>query len=202
MIAATLGVGGVALLFLPELDQATRGGSASYGVARFALGATVIACGGNLIAMRNHKAGIPTLSGHGVGHGLRRASAPRLPPSSEACRGHSIRRRVSACRWRYLVGLRQRHRLRRVPHAAQARVGGGPAAFVGVATPVIALALSTLFEGYRWTWVAALGVVLAVAGTLAGAAKSRRRAVKCNAGVRIAQKPLRSPYARRPVRHW
>jgi drug/metabolite transporter (DMT)-like permease len=44
------------------------------------------------------------------------------------------------------------------------RVGGGPAAFVGVATPVIALALSTLFEGYRWTWVAALGVILAVAG--------------------------------------
>ena len=44
------------------------------------------------------------------------------------------------------------------------RVGGGPAAFVSVATPVIALALSTLFEGYRWTWVAALGVVLAVVG--------------------------------------
>jgi drug/metabolite transporter (DMT)-like permease len=44
------------------------------------------------------------------------------------------------------------------------RVGGGPAAFVAVTTPVIALALSTLFEGYRWTWVAALGVVMAVAG--------------------------------------
>jgi drug/metabolite transporter (DMT)-like permease len=44
------------------------------------------------------------------------------------------------------------------------RVGGGPAAFVGVTTPVIALALSTLFEGYHWTWVAALGVVLAVTG--------------------------------------
>jgi drug/metabolite transporter (DMT)-like permease len=29
---------------------------------------------------------------------------------------------------------------------------------------VIALALSTLFEGYRWTWVSGLGVVLAVAG--------------------------------------
>ena len=43
-------------------------------------------------------------------------------------------------------------------------MGGGPAAFVGVATPVIALALSTLFEGYSWTWIAALGVVLAVAG--------------------------------------
>ncbi|HVR93936.1 MAG TPA: DMT family transporter, partial [Casimicrobiaceae bacterium] len=55
LIAATLGVGGVALLFLPELDQATHGGSAGYGVA-LALGATAIACGGNLIAIRNHNA--------------------------------------------------------------------------------------------------------------------------------------------------
>jgi drug/metabolite transporter (DMT)-like permease len=33
-----------------------------------------------------------------------------------------------------------------------------------VTTPVIALALSTLFEGYRWTWVGGLGVLLAIAG--------------------------------------
>ena len=31
------------------------------------------------------------------------------------------------------------------------RVGAGPSSFVSVATPVIALMLSTLFEGYRWT---------------------------------------------------
>src|SRR4029453_8566691 len=43
------------------------------------------------------------------------------------------------------------------------RIGGGPASFVGVATPVIALLLSTLVEGYRWTWVAVLGA-LAVIG--------------------------------------
>ena len=44
------------------------------------------------------------------------------------------------------------------------RIGAGPAAFVNVVVPVVALLLSTLFEGYRWTWVAALGVVLAVIG--------------------------------------
>ena len=31
------------------------------------------------------------------------------------------------------------------------QVGAGLSAFVGVATPVIAMVLSTLFEGYRWT---------------------------------------------------
>jgi drug/metabolite transporter (DMT)-like permease len=44
------------------------------------------------------------------------------------------------------------------------RVGAGPSSFVGVATPVIALLLSTLFEDYRWTPVAVFGVVLAVLG--------------------------------------
>ena len=44
------------------------------------------------------------------------------------------------------------------------RIGAARAAYTAVATPVIALALSTLFEGYRWTWVGALGVVLAIAG--------------------------------------
>jgi drug/metabolite transporter (DMT)-like permease len=47
-----------------------------------------------------------------------------------------------------------------------------------VATPVIALALSTLFEGYRWTWVAALGVVMAVAGNWLGLRPGREDAAK------------------------
>ena len=34
------------------------------------------------------------------------------------------------------------------------------------AAPVVAMLLSTLFEGYRWTWVAVLGVALAVAGNV------------------------------------
>ena len=45
-------------------------------------------------------------------------------------------------------------------------VGAGPASFVGVSTPVLAMLLSTAFEGYRWTWIAAIGVVLAIAGNL------------------------------------
>src|SRR5690348_12317202 len=59
-VAATLGVAGVALLFLPELTQAGGGWAAASGIA-IGLGATVIASGGNLIAQRNQRAGIPTL---------------------------------------------------------------------------------------------------------------------------------------------
>ncbi|MBN8500958.1 MAG: EamA family transporter [Sphingomonadales bacterium] len=44
--------------------------------------------------------------------------------------------------------------------------GPGPAAYNGVAVPVVAMVLSTLFEGYRWSALAAGGAVLAVAGLL------------------------------------
>jgi drug/metabolite transporter (DMT)-like permease len=37
---------------------------------------------------------------------------------------------------------------------------------VGVATPVLALAVSTAFEGYRPGWPALLGAALAVAGNV------------------------------------
>lgn len=43
-------------------------------------------------------------------------------------------------------------------------IGPARTGYVGVLVPVIAMALSTLFEGYRWTAVAAGGAALAVAG--------------------------------------
>lgn len=45
-------------------------------------------------------------------------------------------------------------------------VGPGPAAWNGVLVPVIAMALSTLFEGYRWTPLAAGGAVLVLCGLI------------------------------------
>ena len=45
-------------------------------------------------------------------------------------------------------------------------MGAGRAAYNGVAVPVVAMALSTVFEGYRWGALAAGGAVLAIAGLL------------------------------------
>ena len=161
LIAATLGVGGVALLFLPELDHATHGGATGYGVA-LALGSTLFACVGNLIAMRNHKAGIPIFPGTawGMAYGALTAAIAAI---------------VRGVPWTFDTGPAYLLSLAYLSVFGSVvafgayltllkRVGGGPAAFTSIATPVIALALSTLFEGYRWTWVAGLGVVLAVAG--------------------------------------
>lgn len=52
-------------------------------------------------------------------------------------------------------------------------IGPTKAAYTGVAIPVIAMLLSTLFEGYRWSLLAVAGAVLALAG-LVIALKARR----------------------------
>ncbi len=45
-------------------------------------------------------------------------------------------------------------------------IGPGKAAYTGVLTPVIAMLLSTLFEGYRWSVLALAGAALAMIGLL------------------------------------
>lgn len=54
-------------------------------------------------------------------------------------------------------------------------IGPGPAAYSGIITPVIAMVISTLFEHYRWTGIAAGGGALAMAGLVI--ALSTRRPV-------------------------
>lgn len=161
LVAAALGVTGVALLFLPELRAASHGGTAAMGIA-VALGATAIACVGNLVAVRNHRAGLPTFpaTAWGMAYGALIAAlaalATGVPWTYERSVGYTLSLLYLAlfgsvfAFGAYLTLLK--------------RVGAGPASFVGISTPVIAMLLSTLFEGYRWTWVGAAGVALAVAG--------------------------------------
>lgn len=162
-IGATLGVAGVALLFLPELRAAGEGGDAALGIA-YALGATLIAAIGNLITMRLQRDNVPVFTGTAWGMAYGALTAALVAT-------------ISGTAWTFDASL---------PYVASLaylavfgsiaafgayflllkRVGAGPASFVGVSTPVLAMLLSTMFEDYRWTWVAAAGVVLAMAGNL------------------------------------
>lgn len=44
------------------------------------------------------------------------------------------------------------------------QIGSDKAAYVVLVYPIVALAISTLFEGYQWTWLSALGVVIVLFG--------------------------------------
>jgi drug/metabolite transporter (DMT)-like permease len=160
LIAAALGVTGVGLLFLPELVQARSGGEAALGIA-CGLGATAIASGGNLAAVRNQRAGIPVLPGTAWGM-LYGALVAALAAGARGVQW------TFDAHLPYLLSLLYLALFGSVVAFGAyltllQRVGPARVAYVGVGTPVVALLLSTLFEGYRWTWVAGLGVALAVA---------------------------------------
>ena len=52
-------------------------------------------------------------------------------------------------------------------------MGAGRAAYNSVIVPVVAMALSTVFESYRWTGLAASGAVLAMVGLVIALAGRR-----------------------------
>ena len=57
------------------------------------------------------------------------------------------------------------------------RIGAARAAYTSVLFPVVALTVSTLFEGYRWSVPAVLGLVVLVAGNALALSKRARAGV-------------------------
>ena len=122
LVAATLGVTGVALLFLPELDAARHGGvgGARHRVRarrrrRSPRSATWSRCA--ITAP-----GLPTLPATAWGMAVRRARRRRCRASVDR-RALDVRRDAPATSLSLALprGVRQRRRVRRLPHAAEAR---------------------------------------------------------------------------------
>ncbi|QYE34876.1 DMT family transporter [Polymorphobacter sp. PAMC 29334] len=63
------------------------------------------------------------------------------------------------------------------------RIGPGPAAYSSVIVPIVAMTLSTVFEGYRWSFISAAGAALALTG-LVVALGSRRNKIPVPAATR------------------
>ena len=170
-LGATLGVAGVAMLFLPELRSAETGSDPALGIA-YALGATAIAAVGNLISMRLQRDNVPLFTGTawGMAYGAASAAIAATLAGTEWTFDPS---------WSYVLSLAYLAVFGSVVAfgaylSLLKRVGAGPASFVGVSTPLVAMLLSTAFEGYRWTWTAAIGVALAVAGIVLALGGRRR----------------------------
>jgi drug/metabolite transporter (DMT)-like permease len=53
------------------------------------------------------------------------------------------------------------------------KIGPGKAAYSSVLVPIIAMSFSTWLEGYRWTWLAVVGAILALGGMLGALSRSR-----------------------------
>jgi drug/metabolite transporter (DMT)-like permease len=161
LVAAAAGMLGVALLFLPELRTAAGDRAVMKGCL-LALIATYIASLGNMAAMRNTGSGMPvvTVNAYGMAYG---AATLVLIAS---LRGVPI---VFDHSWPYIVSLLYLSLAGTSLAfgfylALLKKIGPARAAYTSVLFPVIALGVSTIFEGYRWSLPAFIGLAVLLAG--------------------------------------
>lgn len=161
LVGGLIGLAGVALLFWPEFGSLGLDGGALRGLL-LALGATYLASLGNIVATRNAGFGLKviTVNAWGMFYGTALLALVAL---------------VTGVEFRFPTGM---------PYVASllylsvfgsivafgaylrlmALIGPERAGYTAMLTPVVALLLSTAFEGYRWTLPAAAGLVLIVLG--------------------------------------
>lgn len=168
VLGGVLGVAGVALIFAPELAQAL--GAGAHGRGSAALGAlltvaaVLLSSAGNLVAVGNRGAGVglwPAL-GFGMLWGALLSLAAALAG------GQDLRPPAAASWWLSLLYLAVAGSV--IAFACfltlQQRVGPGRASAIGAMTPVLALAVSAAFEGYRPGLAALAGVALVLWGNV------------------------------------
>lgn len=174
-LGGLVGAVGIGLLFWPEIARA--GGSATgsagafVGLALCSAG-TLFFCLGNMVSTLVQRRGVPLVSASawGMTYGtlvlfalsLVRGQAFIIEPTAVYV-GSVVYLAIGAsvvafaC---YLTLLR--------------RIGAARAGYSTVLFPVVALAVSTVFEGYAWTPAALVGVALALAGNVLVLTRSAR----------------------------
>ena len=163
LFAAALGVAGVVLVFWTEITNFSTSGEAIGGLA-FALTGTVAASLGNLSALRNQKNHIPMIQqmAWAMLYGTLFIAAYAAASGNTFSFDWSISYVLSLV-YLALFGsvLAFAYYLTLIK-----RIGIDRAGYVGVAIPIVALLLSTLFEDLRWDVFMVLGVLCCVAGNV------------------------------------
>ena len=160
---ALLGVAGVAAMFYPELGGMRADASALIGLA-LSLGGTLSFCIGNMLSVGAQRRGLPIFASTAWGMSY---GAVIMTVFSLA-RGQSFSFEWSAT---YFGGLLYLSLLGSVIafsvyFTLLGRIGAARTGYSTVMYPVIALLVSTAFEGYRWTVPAVLGLVAVIAGNV------------------------------------
>ena len=166
LLGGVLCVAGVAMIFAPEFAAVKAGGETLLG-ALFTVGAVLLSAIGSLLASRNTAHRLPFWPTMGWGMVYSAAlSATVLWSSGQVLVLPSPQAAPSW--WLSLAYLAIAGSV--VAFACyltlQQRVGPGAASTVGVMTPVLALLLSALFEGFVPVALTWFGIALAVAGNV------------------------------------
>ncbi len=162
-LGGVIGVAGIGLLFWPEIAGAGFNADALKGLALCVMG-TLFFCSGNMVSTLVQRRGVPLLSATawGMTYGcavllalnLLRGNAFVIEPTVRYI-GSLLYLSVGASVLAFMAYLTLLRRL-----------GAARAGYSTVLFPIIALAVSTLVEGYQWTVLAVIGVVFALVGNV------------------------------------
>jgi drug/metabolite transporter (DMT)-like permease len=162
-VGALLGILGITLVFWPEFAHLKADGRVALGAA-FTVAAVVLSALGNMVAHRNHDAGLPIWQSmawgmlYGALVTLAIALALGRPLAFETTPAYVLSLVYLAVFGSVLAfgGFL----------TLLGRVGPARAGYIGVMVPIVALAISSVFEGYRWELLALAGVAVSVAGNV------------------------------------
>jgi len=158
-----LGLSGIILIFRPEVSDFETG-SENFFAATLAVLATFLASLGNIASARNQREGIPVVQSNT--YGMTYGALLMLVLAWSTGREFNFEFTVSYVSslvflsvfasiiafWSYLTLL--------------GRVGVERAAYATLIFPLVALGISTIFEGYQWSANAVIGIVLILGGNL------------------------------------
>lgn len=163
LCGAVIGIAGVALLFWPDLRSMSATNATAMGIV-WALGATISASLGNMVATRNQRQPLPILQVNGwamlYGAAITGAAAGAM--------GEKFSFDYS---WRYVTSLAYLAVFGSILAfgaylTLMKRIGAHRAGYTMVAIPVVALLISTWLEDLRWTANLWIGVALCLVGNV------------------------------------
>lgn len=163
VLGAILGVIGIAIVFHPELAAFRLDSGAGRGLVQTFAG-TLCFCIGSILTSHNHRAGLPLCGTtawamfYGLVVLIVFAWWRGSPWIFEATLTYGASLAYLAIFGSVIAFIAY--------FLLLARIEAEKAAYSTVLFPVVALSLSTLFEGYRWSWSAACGILLIFLGNI------------------------------------
>lgn len=171
-VGGGLGLAGIGLIFWPELAALQSNPAVVLGAAQTAI-AVLISCYGNVCVSKLYDEGV---SGWGP-LGLSMLWGGAISLAAALAMGVPLSVQASPAFFASFLYLALFGSILAFGayFALIGRIGAARASYVGVMSPVLALLMSAVFEGYDWRLATVLGMLLAVAGNVIALWKPRSR---------------------------
>lgn len=178
LAGATIGVVGIALIFLPEInlgDMGSASSSETWSGIWFVLLASVFASLGNIVSAKTQRRKIPVIQANALGMGYAGVLLTIIALAS----GLNFDFEFTFSYLGSLVYLALFGSV--IAFGAfltlLGRIGPDKAGYISLIYPVIAIIISTIFEDYRWTVSGGIGFIIILIGNFIAMGKYKRFAV-------------------------